>query len=217
MRISRVWATLVASVLTLFTLVATARAQTQAGALAPKYGIAVVDISYVFKNHQRFKAMMEQMKTEVQSTETQLREQRKAIAKKEEQLGIYQAGSPDYKRLDEEITREKAEFNLQATKQRKDFLEKEAKIYYQAFVEVNDAVKYYAQRQNLGLVLRFNGDPIDPNKREDILRAINKPVVYQNSIDITPDILKTVNRSAGAAQPPINPGTSQIPGQPPRR
>jgi len=45
------------------------------------------------------------------------------------------------------------------------------------------------------LVLRFNGDPINANKREDVLRAINKPVVYQGGIDITPDILSGVNRS----------------------
>ncbi len=42
---------------------------------------------------------------------------------------------------------------------------------------MNDAVKVYAQRNNLGMVLRFNGDPIDPNKREDVLRAISAVLV----------------------------------------
>jgi len=44
--------------------------------------------------------------------------------------------------------------------------------------------------------LRFNGDPPDPNNRDDVLREINKPVVYQNGIDITPDVLADLNRSA---------------------
>ena len=71
-------------------------------------------------------------------------------------------------------------------KLRKDFMEREAKVYYQTYLEVVDAVKYYAKRHNIGLVMRFNGEPVDPNRRDDVLREINKPVVMQDQIDITP-------------------------------
>ena len=91
-----------------------------------------------------------------------------------------------------------AEFNLKMGKLRKDFLEREAKVYYQTYLEVVDAVKYYAKRQNIGLVLRFNGEPVDPNRREDVLREINKPVVVQDQIDITPDVLALLNRDQRA-------------------
>lgn len=216
MRIFLSWATVVASVLVVLSAApataqtAPAAQATSAGANAARYGVAVVDVSYIFKNHQRFNALMEQMKSDVEAAESALRQERQEIAKMEEALKAFQAGSPDFKRRDEQITEAKANFNLKATKQRKDFLEREAKIYYQAYLEVNDAVKYYSQHTNLGLVLRFNGDPIDPNIREDVLRAINKPVVYQNGIDITPDILRLVNRSAGV--PTANNGGT-IPGR----
>ena len=91
--------------------------------------------------------------------------------------------------MDEDIARQMAEFNLKMGKLRKEFLEREAKVYYQTYLEVVDAVKYYAKRQNIGLVLRFNGEPVDPNRRDDVLREINKPVVVQDQIDITPDVL----------------------------
>ena len=96
--------------------------------------------------------------------------------------------------MDEDIARQMAEFNLKMGKLRKDFLEREAKVYYQTYLEVVDAVKYYAKRQNIGLVLRFNGEPVDPNRRDDVLREINKPVVVQDQIDITPDVLMLINR-----------------------
>ena len=95
-----------------------------------------------------------------------------------------------------------AEFNLKMGKLRKDFLEREAKVYYQTYLEVVDAVKYYAKRQNIGLVLRFNGEPVDPNRRDDVLREINKPVVVQDQIDITPDVLALINRDQQAAGTP---------------
>jgi hypothetical protein len=84
---------------------------------------------------------------------------------------------------------------------RKDFLEREAKVYYQTYLEVVDAVNTYAKRQNIGLVLRFNGEPVDPNRREDVLREINKPVVVQDQVDITPDVLMLLNRDQQAARP----------------
>jgi hypothetical protein len=105
-------------------------------------------------------------------------------------------------------------------KLRKDFLEREAKVYYDTYADVVRVVTYYAQRQKIGLVLRFNGEPVDPNRREDVLREINKPVVVQDQIDITPDVLALLNREqqaaprqqtpASQAVRPVQPG-SQIP------
>ena len=173
---------------------------------ASRYGIAVVDVSYIFKNYSQFKSAMEGMKKEMETAEGQLKSDRSAIAAKEEQRNQYNPGSPEYKKMDEEIARQKAEFNLTAGRIRNDFLEREAKVYYQTYLEVSNAVQYYAQQHNIGLVLRFNGDQIDPNLREKILQAINKPVVYQNNIDITPDVLALLNR--GGAPGGVAPAAS---------
>ncbi len=65
-------------------------------------------------------------------------------------------------------------------------------------------------------MLRFNGEPIDPNRRDDVLREINKQVVMQDSIDITLDVLVLLNSrdqsspqqpAASQAIRPTQPGT----------
>jgi Skp family chaperone for outer membrane proteins len=172
---------------------------TSPGANASRFGIAVVDVSYIFKNYAQFKGAMEAMKGEMEAAESKLKSDRDAIAAQEEKRNQYNAGTPDYKQMDEEIARLKAEFNLTAGRIRNDFLEREAKVYYQTYLEVSNAVQYYGQQHNIGVVLRFNGDQIDPNLREDVLRAINKPVVYQNNVDITPEVLALLNRGGGPA------------------
>jgi Skp family chaperone for outer membrane proteins len=186
-----------AAVLTLG--VVSSQAQNPAGANATKHGVAVVDISYIFKKHDRFRATMESMKKEMETTEAELKSDRDKIAQMEEQRNTYNAGSAEYKQMDEQLARNMAEFNLKMTKLRKEFLEREAKVYYQTYLEVSKAVEYYAQHHDIGLVIRFNGEPVDPNKREDVLREINKPVVFQNQVDITPDVLALLNRDSGAA------------------
>jgi len=162
----------------------------------------VVDVSYIFKNYQQFRSTMDGMKKEMETAEGQLKADRDRVQGKEEQRNQYNVGTPEYKQLDEDIARLKAEFNLKAGRIRKDFLEREAKVYYQTYLEVGNAVKYYAGQHNIGLVLRFNGDQVDPNRREDVLRAINKPVVHQNNIDITPDVLALLNRGGSGGIAP---------------
>jgi hypothetical protein len=68
------------------------------------------------------------------------------------------------------------------------------------------------------LVLRFNGDPVEPGNRESVLREINKPIVhYAREADITPDVLNEVNRGGGGAAPArsaARPGGVGVPAQP---
>jgi Skp family chaperone for outer membrane proteins len=173
-----------------------ARAQHPASANAERYKIGVVDISYIFKEHAQFKQQIESMKTRMEALDKQFAEERKAITAKEEQRNQYKPNTQEFKNLDIEITRAKADFAVQAEQEQKRLMEEEANMYYQTYLEVQDAITVYAKRHDLALVLRFNGDDVDPGIRQDIIRGINRPVVYQNSIDITPDILTMVNRSA---------------------
>ncbi len=192
-----------------------AQAPNPAGLNAEKHGVGVVDVSYIFKEHKRFRDTMESMKKEMATIEAELKADRDKIAAAEQERNKYNVGSPEYKKFDEEVARMMAEFNLKMTRLRKDFLEREAKVYYQTYLEVVEAIGYYAKRHNIGLVIKFNGEPVDPNKREDVLREINKPVIYQDSIDITPDVLALLNRDQ-VAQPqigtrPAGPPATQIP------
>jgi Skp family chaperone for outer membrane proteins len=155
------------------------------------------------------------MKKEMEGIEGELKGDREKIAALEQERNTFGAGTAEYKQRDEEVARQMAEFNLKMGKLRKDFLEREAKVYYQTYLEVVDAVKYYAKRQQIGLVLRFNGESVDPNRRDDVLREINKPVVVQDQIDITPDILALLNRDQQATpSTPQNPQTARPAGAP---
>src|SRR3954454_5280389 len=71
-----------------------------AGANASKYSIAVVDISYIFKKHERFKTNMEQMKKEMETIEAELKADREKIAGQEQQRNTFNAGSAEYKKAD---------------------------------------------------------------------------------------------------------------------
>lgn len=178
-------------------------AQAPLGANVSKYGIAVVDISAIFKRHARFKATMDAMKADMERADAELKAERETITKAEAHRNTFSVGSAEYKRADEEVARMMAELQLKMGRLRKDFMEREAKVLYQTYQEVVQAVNYYATRHNIGLVLRFSGEPIDPNRPDDVRREISKLVVMQDSIDITLEVLMLINsREQSSQQPP---------------
>lgn len=182
-----------------------AQAPNAAGSNAKKYGFAVVDVSYIFKNHARFRSQMESMKGEVQGIEKQLEAERNKIVGMEEQKQQFKPGTAEFSQLDDRIATSKAQFQLNMQRMRKGFLEKEAKVYYETYQEVQKTIADYAKYQNIGIVFRFNGEPADPAQRESVLRDINKPVQYQNQVDITPDVLALLNRGSA----PVGRGSAQ--------
>lgn len=187
-------------------------------------GIAVVDIAYIFKKHNRFDQEMKALKGRVEAAETDLKRMGEEIKKKQDQLKAYDQqktfapGSPEYKRLEEQILKDTGDFNLKRSLQGKEFMEQEGKLYFKVSLEIDDAVKVIATRNNIGLVLKFNGDDVDANDRNDILRNINKPIVYfDKNMDITPFVLQELNRSAPIAGPGGQPPATGMVPQPQRR
>jgi Skp family chaperone for outer membrane proteins len=159
--------------------------------------IALLDVSAVFKNHSRFKAMMEQMKADVQQAETHVKQDQEAIRKLAEQLQQYRKGTPEYQQLSEAITKRKADLTVKVQLQKDDFLQREAKIYHNVYHEVQQEVDYVAAAHGISVVLRFSGDAVDPAKPETVIRGINRPVVwYAKNLDITPVILERLNARA---------------------
>ncbi len=185
-----------------------ATAQFTQGVNAPKYHIAVVDMNFIFMEHASFKAEMERLKTQMEGIENKLKTDRDQIANAEQRLATLNPGTPDYKTLDDQIAQAKAAFNLKMNRERKTLMEQESKLYYTTFTQVSGVIQQYAQQNQIGLVLRFNGDEIDPNKPQELLKAINNPIIYQNSIDITGDILARLNGAAPGVA--TNPGARPV-------
>ncbi|MFM8735151.1 MAG: OmpH family outer membrane protein [Pirellulales bacterium] len=178
-----------------------------AAAAAPRAGApashaAVIDVGYIFKNHARFKTAMDKMKDEVLQAENALKAERDRINGLMEQLKGFNVGTPEYKKLEAEVAKAQGDFSVNAQLQKKDFMDREAKVYLQVYAEIERAVGQFARDNGIAVVHRFDGDPVDASDRNRILGSITKPIVYYDpQIDITPDILRMLNGAAVATAP----------------
>lgn len=167
--------------------------------------VVVIDVAFIFKNHNRFNARMNEIKKDIEAFEGQMRTEQQAGAAKLESQKQYAPSSPEYKRLDEELTRLGTEAQVKVTQKRKEFLEKEARVYYDVYKEIEQTVAQFCQRYRIGLVLRFNGDDMKTDDRNSVLQGVNRAVVYQQNLDITQHILQQLNGGPVAPQAPAQP------------
>ncbi|HET6880797.1 MAG TPA: OmpH family outer membrane protein [Pirellulales bacterium] len=167
-------------------------AQPRSTGSAPQ--VAIIDLAYIFNNHVKFKALSDELRRDVEAAENELKQNKSSLQKMAERLEELNRNSPDYRQLEEDIAKRSADLSVQVQLQKKEFFEKEAKIYYTVYQEIMEQVKYHADKHGIALVMRFNGDPLDENDPQGIQKELNKAVLYYNkTIDITPIILDAVN------------------------
>ena len=63
----------------------------------------MIDVTYILENYTKLKKAMEFYKSQAQQVEDKLKQQQSAIQKKAEGLKALQPGTPDYKKLEEEL------------------------------------------------------------------------------------------------------------------
>lgn len=231
MKKSHLGVALVAGFLTTALFVSLASAQqpqAQPRAAAPAQrplGIALLDVNAIFKDHPGFKARMAQLEQTVKTAENQVKAQKDEIRQLAEQLKEMREGSPEYQQYERRLAERQANLQASIALQKKDFLQQEAKIYHSVYQEIEQEVSSFAQAYNIAVVLRYSGDPVDAEKPDEILRDINKSVVYSaQGLDITGQIRDRLKQrmpagAAPAAYPPagpnaMRPGVPQQPGAP---
>lgn len=150
----------------------------------------LIDINRIFKEHTQFNEAMDQLKNEADALDVQMKKEGAQLRNQEIGLQKLSPGSADYKRMEESVIRAKADYALKVQQQRREFLMREAKIYSQAYQQIEYAVDQFCQANGILLVFRFMSDPIDDKSPDSILSSLNKPVVWYNrGLDITDYIL----------------------------
>jgi Skp family chaperone for outer membrane proteins len=178
----------------------------------PPTRTAVLDVPYIFKNHVRFKMMMEDLKRQVQQAEEQFKAERQQVTKMAEELQQYNKGTDKYKELEEKITDLQTRLTISVNRQKTAFLQQEARNYYTVYQEICQATDYFCQQYGIDLVIKFNREKINPDNPDSVLSGINQLVVHHRGLDISDQILANLNRDA-----PANAGAADRRGTTPPR
>ncbi len=183
-----------------------------ASSSAHAQNVAIIDLKKVFDKHTRFQQNYELMKKEVEAAEQDVKSRQETINAQVRKLQALNPNAPEYKAMDEAVTRMKADYSILVTQHKKNFARKEATIYNAAYLEIMKEVEFFCKDKNIDLVLRFNSDLMgektdqpssDPST---VAKQLNKPVVYANlRIDISNIIIERVSVPINTGRPGVKP------------
>jgi Skp family chaperone for outer membrane proteins len=178
--------------------------------------VALVDLAYVFKKYDKFNRLSEQMKADVKAKEAQVNQAQQEIKQIMEQRSQLAPDSTTAKEKDALIVQKRTSLEVMTNSLRQEFTQREATIYHQTYQEVEAVIKDYAEKRGISLVLRAaRDDDKAPTNPQDVIKEVSQQVIYSlPQMDITEDILNTLNRSASVAGPKGGTPSKTGPAQP---
>jgi Skp family chaperone for outer membrane proteins len=157
--------------------------------------VAVLNVSEVFEKFTVFQKEMQDLKSDVESFELVLKQAQNDILQLKERMEAAKKGSEERRSLEAELAKRNAELRMEMETKRGGFLAKEAASYAVHYHEMEKVVRDIAARRELRLVLRFSGQDFNDKDRNSVLQAVNRPVVFQDQLDITDEVIKSINKS----------------------
>ncbi|MFK7767475.1 MAG: OmpH family outer membrane protein [Mariniblastus sp.] len=165
--------------------------------------VAVLDVAKVFKENQAFDAMMKKIKAEADALKAQITQQQESIKSRAQQLTQYEVGAPERNKMEAALEQEQAALRTKARQAEADLLNREARVYYETYERMRSVVGSLANQHGISLVLRFDSEEIDPNNRAEVIKGVNRAVVYHRRLDLTAMVAKELN-SPSTARAPTN-------------
>ena len=167
--------------------------------------VVLLDIGKVFKAHAKFNAGMESMQREVEAFRVEIEQEQSQIQTMAEDLQKLTPDDPKAKQLEATLTKMTADLQVKYQLKNKDFIEREAKLYYATYMHISSTVTSFCDDNGISLVLRHSSEKVDPKSRESVMQTINNPVVFEVRRDITEYIIRQVNApTAQQATVPTN-------------
>ena len=165
--------------------------------------IALLDVSRIFKNHARFKGMMEDMKADVERAENagQGRTRRHQQARRTV-AGVPQGNPRVSSRWKKSWPSGRPTWPCKVQLQKNEFLQREAKIYHNVYQEIWQATDYFCKQNGIDMVLRFNSEPVDVERPDSVLSLHQQAggLVSDQSLDITRPILAGIESDGGQSR-----------------
>ncbi len=163
--------------------------------------VVVLDVARVFKVNLAFdtslkeiQAEAEGLKSNIQTQQQNLRSQAEAVTER------YNPGSPEFQQEETRLETEMAKIRTQARQDEAKLLKKEAQLYHDTYLQMQQIVARLAEKHTIDLVLSFDSSQIDPQNRAEVIKGVNRGVVFQKNLDITDMVIEQMGPRT-ASQP----------------
>jgi len=159
--------------------------------------VAILDVAKVFKENASFDAKVKAIKAEADQLKLQITAEQDRIKAEVMKLRGMEAG-PKRNQMEADLEQQHTRLRTTTRQSESELLNREARVYFDTYREMQEVVEAAAKEYGLSLVLRFDSESIDPNNRNEVIQGVNRAVVFHRQLDLTSLISKQLNARTAA-------------------
>lgn len=161
---------------------------------AVRHDIALVDISKLFNADKEFVAERDKLKGENEEAEKTFKSKQEGLRRLQADAQAAKANSPEQRRIVEQLQDKAAELETFRREHVQRIMEAEKVLNMKTYRVISERIQKYAEEKGIRLIIRYSAQTIDEGKTpQEVLALINQDVVYQAGLDVTEEILQTLN------------------------
>ena len=154
--------------------------------------VAILDVAKVFKDNASFDAKVKAIKAEADKLKLQITAEQDRIKAEVMKLRGMEAG-PQRNQMEADLEQQHTRLRTTTRQNESELLNREARVYFDTYNEMQAVVEGMAKEYGLSLVLRFDSESIDPNNRNEVIKGVNRAVVFHRQLDLTTLVSKELN------------------------
>ena len=166
--------------------------------------VVVLDVAKVFKANAEFDTKMQAIRKQAEALQATFKQEQETIGLDAQALQGQTAASEARYQLEAQLEQRQTALKTKARQAEADLLTKEAQIYFDTYQKMQRVVTSISQSNGIVLVLRFDSEAIDPANRGEVIKGVNRAIVFHKNLDITDEVIRIMGPvvSTSAATPP---------------
>jgi Skp family chaperone for outer membrane proteins len=163
--------------------------------------IAILNMDRVLKTHPPLLAELKPLQDEEKAVQEKVQLRQAELETVAARMQKTQPGSPEFQRLQMQAVKLQTELREFAATQQQTLQKRVLTVLVGFHRTLDEEVAKYAKAKGLKLVLRHQDSPLDENQPQaEILKSLNRSILYQDGLDITDDILKALEARAASTK-----------------
>ena len=142
---------------------------------------------------------MQSIKSTADQLKASIQQKQEAIKQEAGGLQQFEVGSAERNQMEAELVQKQAKLRTEAHQAEADLLSKEARVYYETYHQLQSILSSLSSECGISLVLRFDSEEVDANNRGEVIKGVNRAVVYQQGLDLTSMVIEKMSNNVAAA------------------
>lgn len=153
--------------------------------------VAIVDVGQIFKSHPSFSGQLKELKVLADNFKEETVQLQQQLKQKAQGIQAnYAKETDEFRKAETELAQDVAALEIKQKNKLRGLMEREAQLHYGTYTEIKAAIEKYCEERQIGLVLRHNGQQMDPENPGSIMQQVNgKVVFYRPESEITSQII----------------------------